>query len=390
MKKALCLLLAAALLFSLAGCAAGSKTTDGTTAAASAGTTDADTSTNGGSDTVTIVDEADNTVTVPKNIQRIAVCGIYPLPSVLSVFFNSAEKIVAMPKPSMTAAQNGLLGQLYPEILNAETDCVSGDQVNTEELMKLSPDVVFYSASDAATGELLRNAGFSAVAVSVNKWGYDCIETLDNWISLLSEMFPEDDKAATVEQYSNDAYNLVQERVSGLSESERARVFFLFQYTDTNMLSSGSNFFGQWWADAVGAVNVASGITTDNSVQVNMEQVYGWNPDVVLITNFTSAQSDDLYNNTIGNYDWSGISAVTNQRVYKMPLGIYRSYTPGADTPITLLWMAKTIYPDLFSDIDVTAKAKEYYQNVFGVTLTDEQIESVFAPVAAAAGGLGN
>lgn len=387
MKKVLCLLLTAVLLFSLVGCAAGSKTTAGTTAAdASAETTAAD----GGSDTITIVDEADNTVTVPKNIQRIAVCGIYPLPSVLSVFFNSAEKIVAMPKPSMTAAQNGLLGQLYPEILNAETDCVSGDQVNTEELMKLNPDVVFYVASDAATGELLKNAGFNAVAVSVNKWGYNCIETLDNWIALLSEMFPEDDKAARVDQYSNDAYNLVQERVSGLSESERARVFFLFQYTDTNMLSSGSNFFGQWWADAVGAVNVASGITTDNSVQVNMEQVYGWNPDVVLITNFTTAQPDDLYNNTIGSYDWSGISAVTNQRVYKMPLGIYRSYTPGADTPITLLWMAKAIYPDLFSDIDVTAKAKEYYQDVFGVTLTDEQIESVFAPVAEAAGGLGN
>jgi len=387
MKKALCLFLAAALLFSLAGCATGSKTTAGTTeAAASTETTAAD----GGSDTITIVDEADNTVTVPKDIQRIAVCGIYPLPSVLSVFFNSAEKIVAMPKPSMTAAENGLLGQLYPEILNAETDCVSGDQVNTEELINLSPDVVFYSASDAATGELLKNAGFNAVAISVNKWDYNCIETLNNWIALLSEMFPEDDKAATVEQYSNDAYNLVQERVSGLSESERARVFFLFQYTDTNMLSSGSNFFGQWWADAVGAVNVASGITTDNSVQVNMEQVYGWNPDVVLITNFTAAQPDDLYNNTIGSYDWSGISAVTNQRVYKMPLGIYRSYTPGADTPITLLWMAKTIYPDLFSDIDVTAKAKEYYQDVFGITLTDEQIESVFAPVAAAAGGLGN
>ena len=232
MKKALCLLLSAVLLFSLAGCAAGSKTT--------AVTTVADTSTGGSKETTTIVDEADKTVTVPKDIQRIAVCGIYPLPSVLSVFFNSAEKIVAMPKPSMTAAENGLLGQLYPEILNAETDCVSGDQVNAEELMKLSPDVVFYSASDAATGELLKNAGFNAVAISVNKWDYNCIETLNNWIALLSKMFPEDDKAAAVEQYSNDAYNLVQERVSELSENEKARVFFLFQYTETKLKTTAN------------------------------------------------------------------------------------------------------------------------------------------------------
>ncbi|MBQ1329980.1 MAG: Fe3+-citrate ABC transporter substrate-binding protein, partial [Mogibacterium sp.] len=72
------------------------------------------------SDTITITDHADRQVEVPKDIQRIAVCDIYPLPSVLAVFFDSADKIVGMPMPSMTAAQNGLLGQLYPEILNAE------------------------------------------------------------------------------------------------------------------------------------------------------------------------------------------------------------------------------------------------------------------------------
>jgi iron complex transport system substrate-binding protein len=337
--------------------------------------------------TITITDHAGNTVTVPKQINRIAVCGIYPLPSVLTVFFNSAEKIVAMPKQSMAAAKNGLLGQLYPEILNAQTECVSGDQINTEELLKLKPDVVFYSASDTATGETLKNAGFAAVAISVNKWQYNCIETLNNWIELLSEMFPENDKAAAVEKYSNDTYNMIQERVSKLTDSQKARIFVLFQYSETNMLSSGKNFFGQWWCDAIGAVNVANELTKDNSVAVNMEQVYAWNPDVILVTNFTEAQPDDLYNSTIGSDDWSKIAAVQNKRVYKMPLGMYRSYTPGADTPITLMWLAKTVYPDLFTDIDVTAKAKAYYKDVFGVELTDAQVESIFAPVSAAAAG---
>ena len=45
----------------------------------------------------------------------------------------------------MSAAQNSLLSQLYPEILNAETDFMHGTDVNTEELMKLAPDVVFTS-----------------------------------------------------------------------------------------------------------------------------------------------------------------------------------------------------------------------------------------------------
>ena len=63
--------------------------------------------------TITVTDHADRQVEVPADIQRIAVCDIYPLPSALAVFFDSADKIVGMPMPSMTASQNGLLGQLY-------------------------------------------------------------------------------------------------------------------------------------------------------------------------------------------------------------------------------------------------------------------------------------
>ena len=370
MKKIVSLLLCVAMLLSLAAC--------GATAVPSAPDDQPK------ADTITVTDHLDLQVEVPANVERIAVCSIWPLPSVLSVFFNSAEKIVAMPEPSLTAAQNSLLGELYPEILDVNTSFMTGNEVNVEELMKLDPDVVFYSASLPALGEQLTQAGFSAVAVSVNKWNYNCIETLNNWIALLSEIFPENDKTALVEQHSNEIYNLIQERVSAVPEEERPSALFLYRYDDTELVTSGSKFFGQWWADASGAVNVGEEIDQDNAVTVNMEQIYSWNPDMVFLTNFTSAQPEDLYNNTVGNYDWSSISAVENQRVYKCPLGIYRSYTPGIDTPITLLWMAKTVYPALFEDIDVTQRAIDYYQEVFGGTLTAEQVEQIFAPISAA------
>ena len=96
------------------------------------------------SDTITVTDHNDNVVTVPRRIDRIVVCDILPLPSVLSVFFDSAENLVGIAPSSMSAAQNSLLSQLYPEILNAETGFMNGTDVNTEELMKLAPDVVFY------------------------------------------------------------------------------------------------------------------------------------------------------------------------------------------------------------------------------------------------------
>ena len=136
-----------------------------------------------------------------------------------------------------------------------------------------------------------------------------------------------------------------------------------------------------------GNKNIGEEMDKDNSVTVNMEQIYAWNPSLIFITNFTTADADALYNNTVGTYNWSVVNAVENQRVYKMPLGMYRSYTPGVDTPVTLLWLAKTAYPALFEDIDIIQEAKNYYQEVFGITLTDEQAASIFTPTAQAGSG---
>lgn len=364
-RKWIALLLAVVMIFAFTAC----------------GNTDENT------DEVTITDHNGNTVTLPANPERIVVCDILPLPSVLSVFFDSADKIVGMADTSMSAAQNSLLSELYPEILNAKTDFMNGSEVNAEELMKLDPDVVFYNASTTELGKQLTDAGFNAVAISVNKWDYNSIETLNQWIALLSEIFPDNDKAEVVKTYSNDVYDMVQERVAKIDPADKENVFFLFKYSDNSIMTSGEHFFGQWWADAIGATNVAKELTVDNAIAVNMEQVYKWNPQNIFITNFTESGPDDLYNNTVGSYDWSGIDAVQDKQVYKMPLGMYRSYTPGVDTPITLLWLAKTVYPETFSDIDITKETKEYYKTVFGITLTDAQAESIFTPVAQAGSG---
>lgn len=368
-KKILCLILTVTMLLSITGC---SKSLS---------------SSNSSNDMITITDQGGNVVKVPGHINRIVVCDILPLPSVLAVFFDSAKKIVGMAQPSMTAAKNSLLSKLYPEILNAKTGFINGSDVNVEELTALKPDVVFYSASSKELGDKLRKAGFNAVAISVNKWHYNAIETLNNWISLLSQIFPDNDKSKIVKDYSDKTYELVQKRVAKLPENEKAKLFFLFKYSENSISTSGNQFFGEWWAEAIGAINVGKEINRDNAVQVNMEQIYKWNPDKILVTNFTTAQPEDLYNNSIGSYNWSGIKAVENKQVYKMPLGMYRSYTPGVDTPITLLWMAKTVYPNLFKDINITDEVKKYYKTVFGIDLTDQQANSIFTPVSNAGDG---
>ena len=130
-------------------------------------------------------------------------------------------------------------------------------------------------------------------------------------------------------------------------------------------------------ADKAAADNVASGITAENAnAVINIEQVYEWNPDAVFVTNFTAAKPDDL---TSGKYhDWSSVKAVQDDAVYKMPLGLYRSYTPSADSPLTLLWLAKTLYPARFADIDMAKETSNYYKALFGVTLTEIDAQALF------------
>lgn len=389
-NRILALLLSCSMaLTALAGCGSGgsSQAESSTADAVSAEESPAEADSGTEADTVVITDHAGRQVEVPAQINRVVVTDILPMASVLTVFLGSADKIVGIHPSSMSAAESGLLGELFPEILEADTSFMAGGDLNVEQLLNLDPDVVLVNASSTELISAIENAGLTAVGISPSKWDYDILETYDQWIALLSQMFPESSKSEEISAYSKEVYGLVQERVKDIPEEEKKSILFLYNYDDNQIITSGKHFFGQYWADAIGGRNAAEEVEAENSnAVISMEQVYQWDPDVVLITNFTTAQPDDLYNNTIGGNDWSSVKAVTDGQVYKMPLGTYRSYTPSADTPVTFLWMAKTVYPELFEDIDITAEVRDYYQELYGVTLTDEQIDRMYNP--ASAGGV--
>lgn len=393
MKKLLSIIATTALVVSLTGCGATSNqkkdaattepahtTTEGS--AEQTSTTAGDTT----SKTKIITDHAGVEVEIPTEINRVVVGNILPLASVLTVYLGGTDKIVGMHPASMGAAESGLLSELYPEILDAETDFINGSEINVEELLNLNPDIVIGVGAEQA--QILRDAGIPAVTVSTSNWEYDVVETYDQWIALFDQIFGDSELSDRISAYSQEAYNMVQERVSSISEEDRKRVLVLYQYDEEAMLASGPNFFGQFWCDASGSINVAEEIVDGSSVTINMEQVYEWNPDVVILTNFSGTQPEDLYNNAVGNDDWSNVAAVKNKQVYKMPLGLYRTFTPGADTPVTLQWFAKTMYPELFEDINIEEVTKSYFKDYYNVELTDEQVENMYHPAREGANGL--
>ena len=46
--------------------------------------------------------------------------------------------------------------------------------------------------------------------------------------------------------------------------------------------------------------------------------------------------------------------------------------------------MAQLAYPERFSDVDLVQDVRDYYQTLYGIELTDEQINNMYHPDSAA------
>jgi iron complex transport system substrate-binding protein len=334
--------------------------------------------------TITVTDHTGTPVQVPRKPQRIVVASALQLPAILTIFFDLAPRLIAVPQASWVAAQQGFLGQQYPELLKARTDFSEGYNLDVAAIQQLKPDLIFYDADTLQHQQQLQAAGLTAVGLSSSLWQYDAVQTLDEEIDWLTQLFRPNEKVNIMRQATAQSLQHVQARVQGLTAAQQPRVCFLFRYDVHEMFTSGAQFFGQYWAQAVGARNVAETHRENGWVATDLTEIAAWQPQKILLTNFTKAQPEALYQNQIGTDDWTSLAAVQHRQVYKMPLCSYRSFAPGVDNPLTLLWLAQTIYPDLFADVDLLGATADYYQRLYHVTLTTAQLQTMYHPTSAA------
>ena len=368
------------LTSALGGCAGTANQTSSEAAAPSEAVSSAPA---GGTRTVT--DHAGNTIELPAEVNRIVISSIMPLPSVVALFDGAAEKVVGMDPSSMAAAKNSILPNIHPEILNATTDFLKDGNLNIEEVLKLKPDVVFYSADNTADYEALTKAGIPAVGFSTSKFKFNTVETFDNWVTLLGEVLGQADTAKQIADYGYQVEDEVTSVIKAAGDSiQKPKVLILFRYDNGPIKTSGSNFFGQYWLDTTGAENVAKDLK--GQAEINMEQIYQWNPDMIYITNFSPYQPDDLYNNSIEGFDWSKVKAVQDKKVYKFPLGMYRWFPPASDTPLAMKWLATKNQPELFKDVDMEKEVKEYYKRFYHYDLNEDEMYQIFHPSSEASG----
>lgn len=334
--------------------------------------------------TITVVDQNGMEATIEANPDRLVTTAL-PLPSIYALTGAPIEYLVGVHPGSTSAIENSVMAAMYPELVGIADNFIEGTDVNVEELLKLEPDVVLYWAEYLEQYEAMNNAGINAVGVKTQDGG-DVLTTLESWLKIMAEIFGDTGNVEKVIEYGRQMEAEIAQQTAAIPDEEKPKVLYLYGHSTEEISVSGAEFYGDYWITAGGGINAAAEVTGPTTV--NMEQIYEWDPDIIIITTFTETMPEDLYNNTIDGQDWSPVSAVTNGKVYKEPLGVYRWFPPSGDAPLMLKWMAQTIHPDKFT-YDMKEEIKAYYEEFYQYTLTDEQTEGILAANPEAAKGAG-
>lgn len=316
--------------------------------------------------TITIVDQLGKTIELDGVPERV-VTTIMPFPYIFYAVVGNNDNLVGCNPSSIVAYNDSALKYMYPELADAATDFVDTSfVVNVEELIKLQPDVVFQWNYMDDEIKKMEDAGIKVIALQ-----YGSIEDLETWIQIIATMMGKEERGQELIQYFHESVDEVDAALVDLSEEDYSNVLILSD--DMKVTGTG---FSSYWLEHSGAVNPAGDLSGE-ALNINMEQIYEWNPSIIYIGNFTDLQPSDLLENKLEGEDWSVVDAVQNGQVYKIPIGGYRWDPPGVETPLMIKWLAKIQHPEAFGDMDMYEEVREFYETVYDFELTDEMLDEI-------------
>ena len=246
-----------------------------------------------------------------------------------------------------------------------------------EEFIASEPDIVIESIDEGGDGDAStvkeRQEKFGTIPVVAVKDTTN-VETIGESITFMGEVVGAQDKAKELNDFNDRYLNIVHDKASKLSDSDKKTVYYA-QGDDGLQTNPSHSTHGQL-IDLVGGVNVADSLNQGNTtsgIQVSIEQVISWNPDVI-ITN-----DPEFYASVYDNPNWAKIDAVKNKEVYLSPQSPFKWFDRpvGANMIIGVPWTAKVIYPDDYKDINMVDATKEFYSNFYHFDLSDDEAKQI-------------
>lgn len=316
--------------------------------------------------TLAVTDSLGREVQVPEGVTRIA-C-LYSFSCHVVAMLGKGDSIVAL---GQGQKRDILLNEMVPELKNALVPHAN-DKINAEELARSQPDLIFLQLEtyqDEREREKIEKMKVPYLVVNFNS-----IDSQVHIIESIGKAIGRWEEAKKYTAYYYDSLERVAKVVATIPPDQRVRIYHsINEATRTD----GPNTLPADWTKVAGTVNVSVGEqlrVSDNKYIASLEQIYLWDPDAILVN------EDTAYTYITSNAQWASLRAVKNRKVYKMPNGISRWGHHGSlETPLAILWTAKTLYPDHFRDLNMPQETKRFYETFFNYPLSEDAVARVLA-----------
>ena len=312
----------------------------------------------------TVTDAAGRAVPIPGNVARVFPAGP---PAAILLYTLAPDLLLGWPRANRAEECAFMLPDVCarPEIGRITG---RGNTANLEVVLSLKPDLILDVGSI--------NPTFVSLAARVQEQTGIPYALLDGRFDAtaatyraLGALTRRRDPAEALARYAEETIATIRQRVSGIPEEKRPRVYYARGPRGLETGLGGS--INVETIEFLGAPNVAAerrgGLAT-----VSAEQVLLWNPDVIVTIDrdfAASVRRDPV---------WAEVAAVRSGRVHlspKLPFG-WVDFPPSVNRLIGLWWLAKILYPEQFPE-NLRALTRDFYRRFYHVTPDDAQIEQV-------------
>ncbi len=265
----------------------------------------------------------------------------------------------------------------YGETFNTLPSCGVGGPMaqaaEAEKILSCNPDIVISEFEDVEKSDALQEQlGVPVITLSTGAKGvFD--DKFYGSMALLGQVFAEKEKAETLVQYVQDEAAAISARVADIPEEEKPSVYIcgLGNWGTTDHLMTAENYVS---FEIAGVKNVLNGLGIQGIGPIEEEKFVelGEQMDIIIMDAAAVKNIKPLYAEDPTMFDTC--AAWQNGQVYLEMA--YNAYYTNYEIALVNTWfIAKTVYPEAFADIDLTAKTNEVTQAFYGMDLA----EAIFA-----------
>ena len=329
---------------------------------------------------LTLVDQADRTVTVPRPIERVVT--VKPDDTRIIVALGGCDKLVGVDRHMRIdyCICHGASYEYCPDDSPCKHICVGkfeeypdlGRGENVEVLVSLRPDVIFSGLTDSSSAENLEEKT-GVPAISTNPSGHN-FDQMHEHIEFMGTVLDKEEEAKELISFCKEKIDKVREVTSEIPDDEKPTVYFATRGTDPTAFGGGVTRTVHSYEplDIAGGINVAKDcapISGGYEVDVSKEQIIAWNPNIIIIgTGYCAYQAGwtDPVESALADPDFQTVDAIKNRRVYHA-LYPYCHGRPQDRNLVATMHLAKLLHPDKFEDLDVEEEGNEIYERFLGV-----------------------